>query len=127
MFFRTPDPISARLVALGLSASAADRLSGAGTLLELPAGTTLCTRGERGLQAFFLLQGNVSVETPSGEVALGPGEVVGEIATLDSTRHRNATVVTTSPVTLLVFDTGTFRSLAATGDLSPRLVPSRAA
>ena len=127
MFFRTRDPIATRLVALGVPASAADRLSSGGTLLDLPAGTVLCTQGERGTQAFLLIDGEAAVHTATGTITLGPGEVIGEIAALDSTRHRNADVMTATPVSVLVFDLATFRSLATAHDLRARLVPERTA
>ena len=127
MFFRTRDPIATQLVGLGISGSAADRLSSTGTLLDLPAGTTLCTRGERGTQAFLLLDGTATVLTDGGTIDLGPGEVVGEIAALDSRRHRNADVITATAVSVLVFDLATFRSLASTEDLRPLLAPQRTA
>ena len=127
MFFRPRDPVATQLVALGLPSAAADRLSSAGTLLHLRAGTTLCTEGERGTQAFVMVEGEASVHTANGVVTLGPGEVVGEIAALDSTRHRNADVVTATPATVLVFDLATFRSLATSDDLKSRLAPVRTA
>jgi CRP-like cAMP-binding protein len=127
MLFRRHDPVVDRLAALGLSVDAATRLAGAGTLLDLPAGTTLCTEGERGLQAFLLLDGTATVHLGRREVILKAGEVIGEQATLDGRRSRNATVTAASPVTVLVFDLATFRSLAEAQDLHARLVPERAA
>jgi len=127
MFFRTRDLVASQLVGLGVAPSAADRLSGAGTLLELPAGTTLCTRGERGTQAFLLVDGTASVRTADETITVGPGDVIGEIAALDSTRYRNADVVTATEVSILVFDLATFRSLASTDELNDRLVPQRTA
>jgi CRP-like cAMP-binding protein len=127
MFFRRHDPIVDRLAALGVSAAAAERLSLAGTLLDLADGTKLCTEGERGTQAFLLLDGEVDVVAADRQVRVGPGEVVGELATLDRTRNRNATVVAAGPVSVLVFDVGTFRSLAGDDDLHALLVPERVA
>lgn len=127
MFFRHSDPVAKRLIHLGIPAAAADRLSHGGTLLDLPAGATLCTKGERGTQAFLLVDGEASVLTEGGVVTLGPGEVVGEIATLDRRVARNATVVTATPASVLVFDIATFRMLAGTDELRPRLAPQRSA
>jgi CRP/FNR family cyclic AMP-dependent transcriptional regulator len=127
MFFRTRDPISSQLVALGVADDAAERLSRAGTLLDLAAGTTLCKKGERGLQAFLILEGEATVATAAGDITVGAGDVVGELAALDSRRLRNATVVAATPLAVLVFDVGTFRSLASIDDLTPRLAPQRAA
>ncbi len=126
MFFRRTDPIADRLQALGIPQASAGRLSRAGTLLDVSAGTRLCARGERGTQAFLLLEGTAEVTTSLGHLEVGPGAVVGEIATLDPSRHRNADVVTTTPVSLLVFDVATFRSLAVEDDLAELLAPRRA-
>jgi voltage-gated potassium channel len=126
MFFRHHDPLIDRLRALGASNVAAERLVRAGTPLDLAAGTTLCQRGERGMQAFLLLKGEAEVTTAIGPVRIGPGSVIGEIATLDRTRHRNATVVTATDVSLLVFDVAAFRSLAADEELRDLLAPRRA-
>lgn len=124
---RRIDPIAGELEALGLEAAAARRLSMAGTLLDLKEGTTLCEQGERGTQAFFILEGHCQVLTETGVVTVGPGDVVGELATLDPDRTRNATVVAASPLVVLVFDPRTFRSIADEADLRPTLVPERAA
>ena len=127
MFFRRHDPVADRLEALGLNPFPAQRLSQAGTLLDLPAGTRLCTEGERGTQAFLLLEGHAEVRLADQTVEVGPGAVVGELATLDAKRPRNATVEAAEPVALLVFDTATFRSLAEDPELRPLLAPERAA
>ena len=127
MFFRTSDPVTNQLVDLGLSRDAAARLSSGGTLLHLPEGTTLCTKGERGRQAFLLVDGEATVHTANGAITLGPGEVIGEIAALDRSRRRNADVEATSAVSVLVFDLGTFCSLASAEDLHAVLAPVRAA
>lgn len=127
MFFRTVDPVTSRLVDLGLSRNAAARLAGGGTPLRLPAGTTLCTAGEPGRQAFLLLSGEATVDTASRAITVGPGEVIGEIAALDRTRRRNAGVVASSAIEVLVFDLGTFAALASDEDLRPVLAPVRAA
>lgn len=127
MFFRRHDPVADQLARLGVSPAAAQRLSQAGTLLHLDAGTTLCTEGERGTQAFLLLDGRATVRTATATIPVGPGAVVGELATLDGTRHRNATVVTDEPSAVLVFDVGTFRSLAVDADLRALLAPERTA
>ena len=128
MFFRRNDPVADRLGALGLNPFPAQRLSQSGTLLDLPAGTRLCTEGERGTQAFLLLEGRAEVRLADGRtIEIGPGAVVGEQATLDVKRPRNATVEAIDPVALLVFDVATFRSLADDQELRPLLVPERTA
>ena len=124
---RRLDPIAHRLESFGLSRTAADRLSRRGTFHRLPAGTVLCREGERGLEAFLLLEGVAEVQLTDTTVRIGPGDVVGELATLDPRRTRNATVVAASDVTLLVYDARTFCSLADDEELRGHLRPERAA
>jgi CRP-like cAMP-binding protein len=118
--------MTARLRSLGFSESAARRLAQAGTPLDLDAGTALTTRGERGDEAFLILDGEAVVQLDRGDVVVGPGAVVGETATLDPFARRNATVVTSRRTLVLVYDVATFRGLAST-DLRSLLVPERTA
>jgi CRP-like cAMP-binding protein len=60
-------------------------------------------------------------------VTVGAGDVVGELATLDPHRTRNATVVAAGPIEVLVYDVATYRSLAQVDDLRSRLAPARVA
>ena len=98
-----------------------------GTLLHLDAGSVLCEEGERGTQAFLLLEGEADVCLADETVRVEAGAVVGELATLDHRRTRNATVVAAGPVEVLVYDVATYRSLAALDDLRDRLAPVRTA
>ena len=124
---RSPhDPLTRRLRALGLPEPAARRLALAGTPIDLPAGTDLCRKGDRGTEAFLLVEGRATVQLDEDhEVVVGPGAVIGELAVLDVTARRNATVRTTDPALVLVYDVQTFRSLAATDSLHEILVPTR--
>lgn len=122
---RRHDPVAHRVARLGIEGEPALRLSLGGTLLDVAAGTVLCREGERGTQAFLLLEGTAQVLTREGVVQVGPGEVVGEIATLDPHRTRNASVIAETDVSVLVYDVATYRSLARVEDLRPRLSPSR--
>src|SRR5689334_21680672 len=74
---------------------------------------SLGTKGERGEEAFLLLEGAATVDLGDTEVTVGPGAVIGELATLDPMARRNADVVTTEPSLVLVYDVQTFRGLAA--------------
>ena len=121
------DAVAAGLRQLDLPSSAAHLLSRRGTPVTIPSGTRLCTEGERGLQAFLLLEGGAQVLLPDRVVTLGPGDVVGELATLDPHRTRNATVVADGDVEALVYDVRTFKVLADDPTLRSRLVPERAA
>ena len=120
----TRDPLTRSLRSLGFSESAARRLARAGTPIDLVAGTPLTVKGERGEEAFLLVEGQAVVDLGTHEVHIGPGAVVGELATLDPMLRRNATVRTTTPALVLVYDVQTFRSLAAS-DLHDVLVPQR--
>ena len=124
---RRPDPIAVQLAGLGIARGAAARLSQSDTLVDLPAGTTLCEEGERGTQAFLLLEGEAHVLTADAVIPVGAGAVIGELATLDPSRTRNATVVAATPVSVLVFDVRTFRAMAQDQALHERLAPQRAA
>jgi CRP-like cAMP-binding protein len=120
----TRDPLTTALRSLGFSGSAASRLARAGTPIDLAPGTALTTKGERGVEAFLLVEGEATVDLGTHEVRIGPGAVVGELATLDPLARRNATVRTTTPALVLVYDVQTFRALAAS-DLHDVLVPER--
>jgi CRP-like cAMP-binding protein len=120
------DPLTTALRSLGFSESAARRLARAGTPIDIDAGVPLTTKGQRGEEAFLLVEGTAIVDLGDHDVHVGPGEVIGEIAALDPVLRRNATVRTATRSLVLVYDVQTFRSLAAT-DLRSVLVPERSA
>ena len=124
---RRIDRVAHRLEELGFTAEPARRLSMAGTLLYLDAGSVLCEEGERGTQAFLLLEGEVDVQLTDATLRVGAGAVIGELATLDHRRTRNATVVAAGPIEVLVYDVATYRALAQRDDLRTRLAPERIA
>ena len=124
---RRPDPVAAQLVELGIAPVGAGRLSRNGTLLDVRADTILCEEGERGTQAFLLLEGEAHVRTADGVIPVGPGSVIGELATLDPHRTRNATVVAHTPLVVLAFDVRTYRDMARDDDLHEHLAPERTA
>ena len=127
MRIRPIDRTAQRLESLGYPRAAARRLSVSGTRLHLDGGSVLCTEGERGTEAFLLLDGEADVQLADAEVRVGPGAVIGELATLDHRRRRNATVTAHGPIEVLVYDVATFRGLARRDDLRRWLVPERAA
>lgn len=127
MKLRRPDPIAERLQQVGLDRRAADRLSRHGTVLSIQPGTVLCRTGERGTQAFLLLDGEAEVVTAADTITVEPGAVIGELATLDPHRTRNATVTTTRSARILVFDVATYRFLAQQAELASHLAPERVA
>src|SRR5262249_35794726 len=78
---------------------------------SLPEGHVLIREGERGREFYVLLDGTVEVRQNGQKIGLlGPGEWVGEVA-LISQVPRTATVVTTSPVDLLVLTDHAFQQL----------------
>lgn len=78
----------------------------------LPAGTVLVTEGELGDQAFILIDGTADVSTSGGYVAtLGAGDLVGEMALLDRSQPRSATVTARTDVTAFVVDPRSFEQL----------------
>jgi len=75
------------------------------------AGTVLCDEGTVGKEFFFIIEGTASVRRHGRKVAtLGPGQYFGELSLLDR-RPRSATVVSESPMSLLVLDQRRFNGL----------------
>jgi CRP-like cAMP-binding protein len=79
--------------------------------LDLEAGRTLISEGVPGREFFVLVEGTVKITRRGRRIAeLGPGGWFGEIA-LIMNAPRSATVVTTSPVRVLVIEQRAFRQL----------------
>lgn len=88
------------------------------TQLTLPEGKVVCREGTRALEAFILVEGTVTVSSEGKPVAvLRPGSVFGEMAMLEN-QPRNATVIATSQISVLVM---TRQELLALLDLLPAL------
>ena len=86
------------------------------TQVTLPEGTVLCHRGERGREAFVLIEGSVAVSVGDEAIAvLRPGTVFGEMSLLDG-KPRVANVTATSQVSVLVLNS---RELASLLDAVP--------
>ena len=80
-------------------------------ILDASAGTVLVRRGEPGDEFFLILDGTVSVEvSPEKSVPLGPGSFFGEMSLLDG-GTRSATVISETPVRLLVIKRENFSVL----------------
>jgi quercetin dioxygenase-like cupin family protein len=80
-------------------------------VFEASAGTVLTRIGDPGDEFFLILDGTVSVDVSAGRpVLLRPGEFFGEMSLLDGD-PRSATVVTDTPVRLLVVHRGDFSAL----------------
>ena len=79
--------------------------------IDVDAGRVLTTEGMIAHEAFIIVSGAASVSIQGTDVAtLGPGQQFGELALLDG-GPRTATVVATSPMTLLVMTHQAFMSL----------------
>ena len=114
MFSRT-DPRGEQLHGLPLFSACSKReLEAVGRLADetrLRTGTILTREGAPGHECFILLDGHADVRIGGKIVArIGPGEIVGEMALLES-EPRTATVVTTTPVRALVMTRPNFTAL----------------
>lgn len=79
----------------------------------VPAGAVICRKGEAGDQMFFIVEGRVSIATPSPTpVELGPGSFFGEMA-LISGEPRSATVSAATEVSLLSLYSEDFQMLSS--------------
>ena len=79
--------------------------------VEVPAGRVLCEEGTLGREFFFIVSGTASVRRNGRRVTtLGPGRYFGELSLLDR-KPRSATVVSETPMTLLVLEQRRFNGL----------------
>ena len=79
--------------------------------LTLDEGREFVTQGDVGREAFIIVEGSADVSRGGKKIAtLGPGDCVGELALLDH-GPRTATVVATSPLTVLVLGPREFSGL----------------
>lgn len=79
--------------------------------VTIESGRVLMQQGERGREAFVIIDGTASVEIGGSHVAeLGPGSAVGELALLDG-GPRTATVTALTDMKVLVIDQRAFTSL----------------
>ena len=81
-----------------------------------PSGATVVAEGEAGDRLYLIAEGRAEVSTPGqgGPVplaALGPGELFGEIALLESGDGRQATVTATTPLLTLSLAAPDFRRM----------------
>ena len=79
----------------------------------VPAGSIICRKGEPGDQMYFIVEGRVTIATPSPTpVELGPGSFFGEMA-LISGEPRSATVTAATEVSLLSLYSEDFQMLSS--------------
>jgi CRP-like cAMP-binding protein len=81
--------------------------------LTVEAGTTLATEGEHAYELFVIQSGDAEVRK-GGELirSLGPGEAFGEIGLL-ATGTRTASIVATTPMTLVAIFSREFKQIEA--------------
>lgn len=95
----------------GFSDDELDRVAKLANEVDAEPGALLTEQGKPGQECFVILAGEAAVYV-GGEfiTTLGQGTTVGEMA-LISNRPRSATVKASTPMRLLSFDTGHFRTL----------------
>ncbi len=87
-------------------------------VVDLDKGAELTSQGHLGQEFFVVVEGVASVERDGTTIgAVGPGEIVGELAVLD-TPTRTATVTARTPMRVLVAER---RALAPLLGRTPRL------
>ena len=80
--------------------------------IGLPQGKTLVSEGDFSYEFFVIEEGSAEVLIHGDRVAeLGPGDFFGEMGLLEH-QQRNASVVATSPLTVIVMTGGAFRQMA---------------
>ena len=85
--------------------------------LDFSAGKPLIKQGAPGREFFVLVDGTAEVQRDGRKIdTAGPGDFFGEMALLTD-QPRNATVVTTSPVDVLIVTARSFRSLVENNPL----------
>ena len=79
--------------------------------VDLSEGRKLVREGDYAYEFFVLEEGTAEVRVGDEHVAdLGPGDFFGEIGIL-AKEHRTATVISTSPVSLVVLTRGALRAI----------------
>ncbi len=80
--------------------------------VSVPAGKVLIAEGRGGDQAFVIVSGTATVTRNGADLgSAGAGEAVGEMALLDPTAVRFATVTASSEMDLLVFGVREFHAM----------------
>jgi CRP-like cAMP-binding protein len=101
----------------GAPASAIERLASTAERVEFEPGELVMKEGERGDRAYVVLEGTAEVSRSVGPYpAVGPGDVIGEIAVLHGV-PRTATIRARTRLMLLAVDGEDLRAMAA-GDVA---------
>lgn len=98
------DAIADLEIFAGLDRKQLATIASLSTQVSLPEGSVLCRRGERGREAFILVEGSVAVSVEDQAIAvLRPGAVFGEMSLLDG-QPRVANITATTQVSVLVLN-----------------------
>lgn len=96
-----------------LTDSEINQVATAGRVVHLPAGWGVIWEKTPADAAYFILEGDVSIQRNHEEIAtLGAGDFIGEVAIVNN-QLRSASVVAKTKVTLLNFSAEIARDLAA--------------
>jgi CRP/FNR family cyclic AMP-dependent transcriptional regulator len=100
------------------------RVAGLATARDAKKGEELCTEGEAGDDFFVIVEGTAEARAEDDKLGdLGDGDFFGEMALIDG-GDRTATVVATSPMSLLVLSRNDFNSMlsSAMPHVAPKLM-----
>lgn len=91
----------------------AERLVATGELMEFPAGTAFINQGDQASEVFFIITGKVEVRV-NGKVVANrfPGDHVGEMAAIEPTQSRSASVVPVETTVLIKVSEAEFSAAA---------------
>jgi predicted nucleotide-binding protein len=91
----------------------AEKLVTAGELMEVPAGTAFINQGEQSSDVFFIVAGKVEVRV-NGKIVANrfPGDHIGEMAAIEPTQARSASVIPVEPTVLLKVSEREFSAIA---------------
>ncbi|MBN8894545.1 MAG: nucleotide-binding protein [Rhodanobacter sp.] len=91
----------------------AERLVAAGELMEVPAGTAFINQGDQASDVFFIIAGKVEIRV-NGKVVANrfPGDHVGEMAAIEPSQPRSASVISVAPTVLIKVSEADFSAAA---------------
>lgn len=111
---RSDSEVARRIKELTTTLSDADirAVAAAGRVVNVPAGWALIWEKTPADNAYFILDGEVSIRRDKQEIAtLGAGDFIGEVAIIND-QLRSASVITTTEVTALNISAEAGRALA---------------
>lgn len=91
----------------------AECLVAAGELMEVPAGTAFINQGDQASDVFFIIAGKVEIRVNGKLVANRfPGDHVGEMAAIEPSQPRSASVIPVEPTVLIKVSEADFSAAA---------------